>query len=147
MIGQKFPKPCIEQADMDAYSEAARWCNQNGATIEDIGDHYEVVPIPPPPAPTPEQIRSALESAVDAFMDSEAQKLGYADIAHAVTYAGDEDPIFAAEGDAFKKWRSKCYRYCYDQIARFENGERGIPTAEELISELPELVIDYGDQA
>lgn len=30
------------------YVAAARWCNENGATIEDKGDYYEVVEIPGP---------------------------------------------------------------------------------------------------
>ena len=39
------------------YSEAANWCNEDGwATIEDKGDYYEVVAIPKPPEPTPEEI-------------------------------------------------------------------------------------------
>ena len=39
------------------YAEAAKWCNEDGwATIEDKGDYYEVVAIPKPPEPTPEEI-------------------------------------------------------------------------------------------
>ena len=39
------------------YAEAAQWCNEYGwATIEDKGDYYEVVAIPKPPEPTPEEI-------------------------------------------------------------------------------------------
>lgn len=39
------------------YAEAAQWCNEDGwATIEDKGDYYEVVAIPKPPEPTPEEI-------------------------------------------------------------------------------------------
>lgn len=39
------------------YAEAANWCNEDGwATIEDKGDYYEVVAIPKPPEPTPEEI-------------------------------------------------------------------------------------------
>ena len=50
MIGTKFEKPLI---DLDAYSQAAQWCNENKATIEDKGEYYEVVALP---APTEEEL-------------------------------------------------------------------------------------------
>ena len=45
MIGTKFYK---DNYDLDDYSQAAEWCNTNNATIEDKGEYYEVVEIPPP---------------------------------------------------------------------------------------------------
>lgn len=45
MIGTQFNK---ENLDLNAYSAAAEWCNANGAMIEDKGEYYEVVAIPPP---------------------------------------------------------------------------------------------------
>ena len=47
MIGTKFNKP-LQNVDLSAYSEAAEWCNQNGAMIVDQGDYYEVCEIPAP---------------------------------------------------------------------------------------------------
>lgn len=43
MIGTKFFK---ENFDGKSYANAAKWCNTNGATIEDKGEYYEVVEIP-----------------------------------------------------------------------------------------------------
>ena len=48
MIGTKFNKPLETQEQLNAYSQAAEWCNNNNATIEDKGDYYEVVEIPKP---------------------------------------------------------------------------------------------------
>ena len=48
MIGTKFYKPIELQEQLDEYSAAAEWCNDNHATIEDKGEYYEVVAIPPP---------------------------------------------------------------------------------------------------
>lgn len=48
MIGTKFNKPLETQEQLDAYSSAAEWCNNNNATIKDKGDYYEVVEIAPP---------------------------------------------------------------------------------------------------
>lgn len=45
MIGTKFNKPLETQEQLDDYSQAAEWCNNNNATIEDKGDYYEVVAI------------------------------------------------------------------------------------------------------
>lgn len=54
MIGKTFAKPLT---DLDGYSQAAEWCNQNGAHIEDKGDFYEVVENIPV-EPTPEEIKA-----------------------------------------------------------------------------------------
>lgn len=43
MIGTK-----IYKTDMSSYTDCAIWCNANNATIEDKGEYYEVVEIPPP---------------------------------------------------------------------------------------------------
>ena len=48
MIGTKFNKPLETKEQLNAYSQAAEWCNNNNATIEDKGDYYEVVEIPKP---------------------------------------------------------------------------------------------------
>lgn len=53
MIGKTFAKPLT---DLSAYSEAAAWCNSNGAHIEDKGDFYEVVENIVPES-TPEEIK------------------------------------------------------------------------------------------
>jgi len=40
MIGTKFAKPLT---DLSGYSQAAKWCNENSAHIEEFNDYYEVV--------------------------------------------------------------------------------------------------------
>lgn len=49
MIGTKFYKPVKTEEECAAYNVAVDWCNstQKGY-IEDKGDYYEVVEIPPP---------------------------------------------------------------------------------------------------
>lgn len=44
-IGKKIQKKDI---DWGEYSQAAEWCNEHNATIEDKGGYYEVVKIPAP---------------------------------------------------------------------------------------------------
>lgn len=49
MLNTKFYKTELKtQAQLNAYTTAAEWCNSNNATIEDKGEYYEVVAIPEP---------------------------------------------------------------------------------------------------
>ena len=50
---------------------------------------------------------------------------------------------FDDEGKAFKKWRSAVWTKSYEILNAVLDGEREIPTEEELLSELPKLTIDY----
>ena len=45
MLGTKFYK---NNYDLNAYSQAAEWCNNNNAMIVDQGEYYEVVKVPEP---------------------------------------------------------------------------------------------------
>ena len=56
MIGAKFYKPLETQKQLNEYSAAADWCNNNNATIVDQGGYYEVVEIP---GPTLEEAKAA----------------------------------------------------------------------------------------
>ena len=83
MIGTKFEKPLQndritiygerEPVEKDnpapntytKYAEAAAWCNDNNAMIEDKGDYYEVVAIP---APTTEELAAQARSQRDVLI-------------------------------------------------------------------------------
>ena len=96
----------------------------------------------PPYVPTLHEIQKQLTDAVQDYMDSVAQSKGYDNIFTAVTYAEEPTiPKFQAEGQAFRQWRSQVWDYCYAQLDKVLKGERTVPTAEELIAELPELVL------
>lgn len=43
-------KPNDAPNTLSKYSECAKWCNENNATLEDKGDYYECVAIPEPTA-------------------------------------------------------------------------------------------------
>ena len=88
-----------------------------------------------------ESITRTLTASVQAHMDDQAHALNYDDIKTAVTYADEPAvPKFQAEGLVFREWRSLCWAHCYAAMAAVHLGERAIPTAEELIAELPPLV-------
>lgn len=84
-------------------------------------------------------VQAALTKAVQNYMDATVQARGYDGIATACTYATSTDETFAKEGTACVAWRDKVWRHCYDTLAEVLAGQRDIPTAEELIAELPKL--------
>lgn len=88
-----------------------------------------------------EQI-SALTAAMQLHMDTVAHAAGYDSIASAVTYA-DEPAVakFQAEGQALRAWRSQVWATCYAGLDQVMNGTRAMPTAAEIIAELPTLTL------
>lgn len=140
MIGYKFYKTGYEPIQ---YATAAKWCNTNNAMIVDKGDFYEVVPIPEPASPTPEEIKKQLEQLVQDWLDSEAQKLNYDNLDSTAKYLFCDDPVFKTEAIAFSKWAGRVWRKCYQIVDEVVAGTREIPTTEQLFAELPQLNIEY----
>ena len=91
-----------------------------------------------------ERLQSDFTNAIQAYLDFEAQKLGYDNCHSVCTYIDTGVAKFDAEGAAFRKWRSLVWDKCYVILASVKAGERPIPTHEELIAEMPKLVIVYG---
>lgn len=135
MIGTKFYKGKYDDAE---YAECANWCNENNATIEDKGDYYECVEIPVH-VPTAEEIQQQLTAAVQRHMDTTVQTHGYDNILSACSYVNTGIERFDIEGSACRAWRSTVWDKCYAILAEVKVGTRAVPTAEELISELPKL--------
>ena len=82
------------------------------------------------------------ENVVQNYMDEAARERGYDDIKSATSYVDDDDAIFAKEGLAYKKWRSAVWRKCYSIEDEVFTEQRTIPTVEELLEELPKLVLE-----
>lgn len=84
--------------------------------------------------------KEILIAAVQGLLDGTARECGYDDIKSAVTYAEEPAvPKFQAEGQAFRAWRSLVWAYCYKALDDALQGKRTVPTAAELIAELPTL--------
>lgn len=95
-----------------------------------------------PPPPTLEQIQRQCVDAVQAHMDDAARALNYDDIKTAVTYADEPAvPKFQAEGQAFRAWRSLVWATCYQIMDEVLAEQRPVPTAAELIAQLPLLTL------
>lgn len=82
--------------------------------------------------------QASITIAIQAHLDTTARERNYDSIQSAITYRGDPNPQFAAEGDALFAWRSAVWTYATEQLAAVEAGEREAPeTAEAFIEELP----------
>ena len=90
----------------------------------------------PVPSPTADEIQSALSSAVQRHLDTSAQARGYDDIVSACSYAGAANP-FQEESIGFLQWRAACWQHCYQVLAECQAGTRSVPSADELLGELP----------
>lgn len=84
-------------------------------------------------------IEKELTDAVQGHLDETARLKKYDNIASACSYANSTDAIFRAEGEACVAWRDACWRHCYDTLNDVMAGVRNIPSAAELIGELPTL--------
>lgn len=141
--GTKAPPDAVEIAP--AQHAALLAAQSAGKRIVPDANGYPVAQDPPPPpAPTAEQIRADRVAAVYDHLNAAAQALGYDDIRAAVTYADEPIvPKFQAEGRAFRAWRSLVWAHCYQVLDDVQAGRRPIPSAQDLITELPALHIAY----
>ena len=92
----------------------------------------------PVPQPTIQQIIVSLESAVQVYIDSIAQKKGYDSGVSCASYAASTNATFAADATAFIAWRDSVWVTCQ----QIENTDLAatppiIPTAAVVIAALP----------
>ena len=124
-------------AQVDAYAKA----NLDKVT-------QEIEPEPEPEhVPTQEEIEARIQKqltdAVQNFLDAKAQELNYDNCLSVCSYIDTGVPKFDAEGRAFRAWRSAVWAKGYEILDQVKAGYRPIPTEEDLIAELPQLVINY----
>lgn len=129
--------------------EVALWCGENNAYIEEIEAvegkrRFQIVVIPEPTIEEKQaQIQKQLTGAVQRVLDSKAQELLYDSCLSVCSYIDTGVSKFDAEGRAFRAWRSAVWSKGYEILAQVQAGQRAIPTEAELLSELPQLVINY----
>ncbi|QEI07822.1 hypothetical protein FXN63_19760 [Pigmentiphaga aceris] len=91
-------------------------------------------------APTFDNRVKALTNFVQGHLDAAAQVRRYDDIKTAITYADEPAvPLFQAEGQAFRKWRSLVWAKCYWYLGEVQAGRALEPTEAALIAILPAL--------
>jgi len=87
------------------------------------------------------EARAALQAqysaAIQAHLDAKARERQYDGIQTAITYRGDPNPQFSAEGEALFAWRSVVWTYSTAELVKVLAGERAQPSVEEFMAELP----------
>ena len=89
------------------------------------------------------EVQKQLTDVVQRVLDDKARSLNYDSCLSVCSYTDSGVAKFDAEGRAFKKWRSQVWTKCYEILAEVQAGQRKIPTEEQLLAELPQLVIEY----
>lgn len=90
------------------------------------------------PAPV-EQLVVAVTQAVQQRLDNFARTRAYDGILSACTYATSAVPKFAMEGQYAVQVRDTTWAVCYQIMADAQQGQRPIPTIEQVLAELPVL--------
>ena len=91
------------------------------------------------------RIQKQLTDAVQRVLDKKAQELNYDSCLSVCSYINTKIAKFDAEGEAFRVWRSAVWAKGYEILDLVKSGEMAIPSEEELIAMLPELVIEYAE--
>lgn len=78
--------------------------------------------------------------AVQSHLDQVAQTRNYSSILSACSYASGTHPKYSAEGKACLEWREAVWDTCYQILNEVQAGTRPVPTNEEVIAELPQLI-------
>ena len=89
---------------------------------------------------TVESTKNHVVKAVQKHLDDVARSKNYDGILSLCTYATSLDPIFSKEGQAGVVFRDDAWRYCYKVLGDVTLGYREMPTIEQLLLELPEMV-------
>lgn len=134
------------QLEMALACEANGWCMEDG--YDDDSKRYLIINPPEPEhVPTQEEIEARIQKqltdAVQHVLDTKAQELNYDSCLSVCSYIDTGVPKFDTEGKAFRAWRSAVWAKGYEILAQVQSGEREIPNEEDLLAELPELVIEY----
>ncbi|MDQ1183593.1 hypothetical protein [Agrobacterium larrymoorei] len=85
-------------------------------------------------------LQKKFTGAIQTHLDATASQRRYDSIHTAISYRDDPNPKFAAEAAALFAWRSAVWTYATDELDKVVAGERAIPTVEEFLAELPQLV-------
>ena len=101
----------------------------------------EVVPLDPEPSDS--EIQAELTKFIQGHLDRKAKELLYDSCLSVCSYVDTGIAKFDDEGKAFRSWRSKVWAKGYEILDAVKSGERSIPSKDELLAELPDLVIEY----
>lgn len=85
-------------------------------------------------------LKAQVADAVQQHLDATVSSRNYASAAAAVSYVGDPNPQWDAEGRAVLAWRSAVWTACFAALDAVLAGEREPLTPEQMVASLPPLV-------
>ena len=86
-----------------------------------------------------DKVQEELTAIVQDYMDKAVMVRGYDGILSACSYVDTGVEKFDTEGAKCREWRSAVWAKCYEVLDEVLQGNRAIPTAEELLTILPKL--------
>jgi hypothetical protein len=133
----KMPSDAVEIPD--EHHQALLNAESNGKRISGDASGHPIAIDPSPEEIEAAKIKSA-EGAVQKMLDAQAKNRGYDNIINASLRAGYPGP-FHNEGVAFANWMDACWAKCYEILAAVKTGTRAEPTIDDLLAEMPALVL------
>lgn len=77
---------------------------------------------------------------IDRHIDEVASNRGYSSASSFSTYVQSTNAAWAAEAAAFVAWRDAVWMKAHEELGRVLAGERGSPTLDGIVDEMPEIV-------
>ncbi|MFC3163048.1 hypothetical protein [Ciceribacter thiooxidans] len=96
-----------------------------------------------PAAATDAATKAKYAGLLAQAMNATAREYGYDSITTAVTYRGDPNATFAAEGEAFFQWRSAVWQYGIAELAAVTSGAT-LPTTAAFVAGIPAFTLGTG---
>lgn len=90
--------------------------------------------------PEPINLQVIIVDAVQNYLDNTAKTRNYDGILSLCTYANSTILKFKDEGQAGVNWRDACWSTCYQIMYDVQTGQRQLPSVEQVLSELPQIV-------
>ena len=129
----------IVKADPE-FAQSQGWVVSDTAKVGDLYDGSGFT-TPPPEPQSPEQIKERLRRAVEDHVEETARERDYSSAVSLASYTSSTKSDWAAEAQAFVKWRDDVWEYVFIRLAAVESGEEEPPeSAEAFIQDLPVMV-------
>lgn len=135
-VPEVWNEPTVEVTEFTFLHPHTEYEIQNGIPVH-VGKSQEMLDA------EAQAKQKLIENGVQAHLDLKAKEHGYDSILSACSYAGYPNP-YETEGKSFIVWRGNVWAYCYQELAKVQDGTRTEPTLEEFLLELPiyeEIVI------
>lgn len=92
------------------------------------------------PDPSNSMLQTEFEMAIEDLMDKKAKSKNYRNPNRLMLYTSSKKQKWKDEADAFISWRDDMFEYCYQEMEKIMLQQRDLPTVQEFLDELPEMV-------